>query len=243
VLDLPLAIDIDHDLDGIVERGPDDCARGAQSIVELQTPGEYILANCCMDHGCAARQSCRMPAVAPSSLRPQRARSKIGYSGGTEIARLLPPVMNRSARFQSRSKRRDTRFGLAARGDRSEEVKPSKFGIMIRDMPPRAPLGEFEVVVLLAVLHLRRNAFGSAIRDGIERRSGRAVSRGSVYITLDRLEDKGLLRSALADGSDSRGGRPKRFYRLTANGLKSVRHSLALLARMQKGLRPILSEA
>ena len=109
-------------------------------------------------------------------------------------------------------------------------------------MSTRAPLGEFEVVVLLAVLHLRRAAFGSAIRDEIERRSGRSVTRGSVYITLDRLEDKGMLRSRLAEESDSRGGRPKRFFRVSASGLKAVRHSLGLLARMQKGLRPVLSE-
>jgi DNA-binding PadR family transcriptional regulator len=105
-----------------------------------------------------------------------------------------------------------------------------------------APLGEFEVVVLLAVLHLREDAFGSAVRDEIERRSGRAVSRGSVYITLDRLEEKELLGSRLAEASASRGGRPKRFFRVTAAGRKSVKHSLAMLSRMHRGLEPILGE-
>jgi PadR family transcriptional regulator, regulatory protein PadR len=105
-----------------------------------------------------------------------------------------------------------------------------------------APLGEFELVVLLAVLHLGDAAFGSNIRDEIERRSSRRVSRGAVYITLDRLEDKGLLASKLAGASDSRGGRPKRFFSVTAAGLKGVKHSIRLLARMQKGLEPLIGD-
>ena len=107
-------------------------------------------------------------------------------------------------------------------------------------MPVDAPLGEFEVVVLMAALHLDGDAFGSAIREQIERRSGRRVSRGSVYITLDRLEGKGLLTSKFGEGSARRGGRPKRLFRVTAAGLKSIRHSIALVARMHKGLEPLL---
>ena len=103
-----------------------------------------------------------------------------------------------------------------------------------------APLGEFEVVVLLAVLHLGEEAFGSAIRDEIQRRSRRRVSRGAVYITLDRLEEKGLLTSRLAGASDSRGGRPKRYFSATATGLKGVKYSVQMLARMQEGLEPLL---
>ena len=107
---------------------------------------------------------------------------------------------------------------------------------------PSGPLGEFEVVVLMAVLHLGGGAFGSAIRDEIERRSGRPVSRGSVYITLDRLEDKGLLQSRLDEPSATRGGRPKRLFRVTAAGVKSVKQSVALLSRMHKGLEPVLGD-
>lgn len=109
-------------------------------------------------------------------------------------------------------------------------------------MPLTSPLGEFEVVVLLAVLHLRDDAFGSAVRDEIERRSGRAVSRGSVYITLDRLEEKGLLGSRLAEASASRGGRPKRFFRVTTAGRRGLKNSIAMLSRMHRGLEPILGE-
>jgi PadR family transcriptional regulator PadR len=107
---------------------------------------------------------------------------------------------------------------------------------------PNSPLGEFEVVVLMAVLHLREDAFGSAVRSEIERRSGRPVSRGSVYITLDRLEEKRLVASQLAGASAARGHRPKRLFRVTASGLKAAKLSVSLLARMHKGLEPLLGE-
>src|SRR5262245_35444058 len=99
-----------------------------------------------------------------------------------------------------------------------------------------APLGEFEVIVLMAALHLGADAYGSAILDEIEAKTGRRVSRGSVYITLDRLEDKTLLESRFEGDSQSRGGRPKRLFRVTARGIKAVKHSLSVLVRMHKGL-------
>jgi DNA-binding PadR family transcriptional regulator len=105
-----------------------------------------------------------------------------------------------------------------------------------------APLGEFEVIVLMAALHLGRDANGSAILDEIASRTGRRVSRGSVYITLDRLEDKALLESRLEGAARNRGGRPKRLFRVTAAGVKAVKHSLSVLARMHKGLEPLLGD-
>lgn len=92
----------------------------------------------------------------------------------------------------------------------------------------------------MAALHLDGQAFGSAILEEIARRTGRRVSRGSVYITLDRLEDKGLLASRLDDGSAARGGRPKRLFRVTPAGVRAVRHSVSTVARMHKGLEPLL---
>jgi DNA-binding PadR family transcriptional regulator len=112
-------------------------------------------------------------------------------------------------------------------------------------MPPSAPLGEFEVVLLMAVLHLSQagdDAFGSAIRDEIERRSGRPVSRGSIYITLDRLEEKGLLTSRTGGTAADRGGRPKRLFRATSAGRKAVKLSMTLFARMHAGLEPVLGK-
>jgi DNA-binding PadR family transcriptional regulator len=108
-----------------------------------------------------------------------------------------------------------------------------------------SPLGEFELVIVMAILHLLQtgdDAFGSAIREEIERRSGRQVSRGSIYITLDRLEEKGLLTSRLGNTSPGRGGRPKRLFRVTPGGKRAVKHSVALVARMHAGLEPILGE-
>jgi DNA-binding PadR family transcriptional regulator len=112
-------------------------------------------------------------------------------------------------------------------------------------MPPAGPLGEFEVVILMAILHLqqaREDAFGSAIREEITRRSGREVSRGSIYITLDRLEEKGLLASRSGDTAPGRGGRPKRLFSVTPAGKRAVRHSVTLFARMHAGLEPILAD-
>ena len=113
---------------------------------------------------------------------------------------------------------------------------------IVGSMPSVAILGEFEVVVLMSVLHLGDAAYGSAIRDDIERRAGRAVARGAVYITLDRLEEKGLLTSRLEEASDRRGGRPKRTFRVTAPGVKAVKRALSLVTRMHRGLEPILGD-
>lgn len=103
----------------------------------------------------------------------------------------------------------------------------------------QAPLGEFEVVVLMAVLHLGHDANGSAVRDEIEQRIGRRVSRGSVYVTLDRLEDKGLLASRLMEAPTVRGGQ-KRLFRATPAGVKAVKHAVETVERMRRGLEPLL---
>jgi PadR family transcriptional regulator PadR len=110
-------------------------------------------------------------------------------------------------------------------------------------MAPRpSPLGEFEVIVLLAVLHCAGNGVGVEIRDEIERRSGRKVGRGAVYVTLDRLDEKGLLTSRSGAASPERGGHPRRFFSVTAAGLRAVKQSLATLERMRAGLDPVLGD-
>jgi PadR family transcriptional regulator, regulatory protein PadR len=109
-------------------------------------------------------------------------------------------------------------------------------------MPSFAILGEFEAVVLMAVLHLGDDAYGSAIRDEIERRTGRPAARGAVYVTLDRLEGKGLLASKTGEASDSRGGRPKRVFRATPWGVASLKRALAMVTRMHRGLEPLLGD-
>lgn len=108
-------------------------------------------------------------------------------------------------------------------------------------MPVSGPLGEFEVTVLMAVLHLGDAAVGAAVRVEIARRTGRSVARGAVYVTLDRLEAKGLLASRLDKATPERGGHPRRFFKVTSLGLKRVRSALTMVEQMRAGLEPLLS--
>lgn len=107
-------------------------------------------------------------------------------------------------------------------------------------MPPPGPLGEFEVTVLMAVLHLGEAAVGAGVREEIVRRTGRSVTRGAVYVTLNRLEAKGLLTSRLDKATPERGGHPRRFFKVTVLGLKRVRQALTMVGRMREGLKPLL---
>ena len=109
-----------------------------------------------------------------------------------------------------------------------------------------AALGEFETLLLLAVLHLteqRRDAYGSSIRAEIETRARRHVPRGSIYVTLDRLEEKGLLVSREAGPSAARRHRPKRVFKVTPEGVRAVRRATAAVTRMQRGLQEVLGRA
>ena len=98
-------------------------------------------------------------------------------------------------------------------------------------------------MVLLAVLRLSDGAYGSAVRSEIEAQAGVPASRGAVYITLDRLERKGLLRSWMADGSAERGGRPRRYYEPQPAALVALRDSRRALLRMWEGIEPEPGEA
>lgn len=97
-------------------------------------------------------------------------------------------------------------------------------------------LGEFEQLVLLALLRLGKGAYGMAVRREIAERTGRDVAIGAVYATLDRLEAKGLVTSAEAEGAAERGGRARRFFSVTGEGLRALRQSQEALARMSDGL-------
>jgi PadR family transcriptional regulator, regulatory protein PadR len=101
-----------------------------------------------------------------------------------------------------------------------------------------APVGEFEQLVLLAVIRLGEGAYAVPVRVEIEERTQRAASRGAIYITLDRLEEKGFLRSHLADGTAERGGRQRRYYRITPAGERALENSWQALKRMWEGLEP-----
>ena len=82
-----------------------------------------------------------------------------------------------------------------------------------------------------------------SIRDEIERRTDRRVSRGSVYVTLDRLETKGYLQSWLADPTAERGGRAKRFYALRPRAVSALKESRRALIEMWRGLDEVLGRA
>jgi len=97
-------------------------------------------------------------------------------------------------------------------------------------------LGDFEQLVLLGVLQSSPNSYGVPIWRELESRTGRRVSLAAVYKTLDRLEYKGLLRSARGQPSAERGGRSKRVYGMTASGFRLLNSTLAALARMTDGL-------
>ncbi len=106
-----------------------------------------------------------------------------------------------------------------------------------------APLGEFEQLVLLAVMRLEGEAYAVPIRQEIEARTSRSVARGALYVTLDRLEEKGYLKSWLADATAERGGRPKRFYEVKPAGSRALEYSWAALRSMWEGLEPKRREA
>ncbi len=103
-----------------------------------------------------------------------------------------------------------------------------------------AYLGEFEHLVLLAVLRLGDDAYAVPVRDEIEQRTRRSVARGALYTTLDRLEQKGLLRSRVGEPLAERGGRARRYYSLTARGLASLRSARRALDELSAGLEPEL---
>ena len=103
-------------------------------------------------------------------------------------------------------------------------------------------LAEFEQFVLLAVLHVGTEAYGVPVRREIERRLRRSVSRGAVYVTLDRLEAKGYLASRFGDPAPERGGRSKRCYAVTHRGHAVLAESRRALVQMWDGFEPLGGE-
>lgn len=103
----------------------------------------------------------------------------------------------------------------------------------------REALGKFELMVLLAVLRLGEDAYGMPIGRELEEKSGRAVLLGSVYAALDRLESKGLVSATVGDPTPERGGRAKKYFRLTAKGLREVRETQRTLVTLWRGIREL----
>jgi DNA-binding PadR family transcriptional regulator len=101
-------------------------------------------------------------------------------------------------------------------------------------------LGGFQQLVMLAVVRLAEAAYGARIQDELEQTAGRSVSISTVYVTLDRLERRGYVASWLADPTPIRGGKSKRYYRVTKAGLDALRQSREELERMWQGVETSL---
>jgi PadR family transcriptional regulator, regulatory protein PadR len=107
----------------------------------------------------------------------------------------------------------------------------------VGQMPPIHNLGEFEQVTLLAILRLGEEAYGVTIRREIAACTGRDPAPGALYTTLDRLEEKGLLTSTMSDPTPARGGRSKRYFTVTREGVRAVANAQRAFQRMLQGLR------
>lgn len=98
-------------------------------------------------------------------------------------------------------------------------------------------LGEFEQVVLLAILRLKdAGAYGVSIRTEISRQTNRTPTPGAIYTTLDRLAGKGLVTSSVGEATPERGGRAKRYYRVTSQGLHALRRAHTDYRNLLQGL-------
>jgi DNA-binding PadR family transcriptional regulator len=104
-------------------------------------------------------------------------------------------------------------------------------------MPRGDLLGSLEHIILLALVRLEPNAYGMTVRREIETRTGRDVSIGAVYSTLERLEMKGYVSSMIGEPTAERGGRAKRLFRIEASGRRALATSQDAIRRMAAGVR------
>src|SRR5262245_5007711 len=104
-------------------------------------------------------------------------------------------------------------------------------------------LGEFEHLVLLALMRLGADAYGVTVRAEIESRTRREVSIGAIYATLDRMEAKGLVKSRVGEATAARGGRAKRHFQVTKRGVVAVNRAHEALRNMSDGLAAVRSFA
>src|SRR5262245_5784992 len=100
----------------------------------------------------------------------------------------------------------------------------------------RDSLGNFELMVLLSLLRLADEAYGVSICDEMQNRTGKDVAVASVYAALERLEQKDFVSSRLGEATAERGGRAKRYFKVTTNGLREVREVHRSLTKLWQGL-------
>jgi PadR family transcriptional regulator, regulatory protein PadR len=97
-------------------------------------------------------------------------------------------------------------------------------------------LGEFEYLLITAAAGLGENAYGAAIREEIEARTGRKCSIGALYTTIERLEQKGLLKTWMGEATPQRGGRAKRMVRVTPKGVHAAQDFYDAVTRVSRGV-------
>jgi len=102
------------------------------------------------------------------------------------------------------------------------------------------PLGEFETLVLMAILRLGEQAYGMRIHVELEEQAGRGSSYGALYTTLDRLEQKGYVSSSTGEPTPERGGRAKKYFQIKEPGEAALKQAIAATRSMARGLEPIL---
>ncbi len=103
-------------------------------------------------------------------------------------------------------------------------------------------IGEFEQLLLFALVRLGDNAYGVTIRREIESRTGRSVSSGAIYTAMERLEARGYVSSTIGDPTPRRGGKRKKYYSIERAGADALSRSYEALHKMAKGLRPKLAD-
>jgi DNA-binding PadR family transcriptional regulator len=109
-------------------------------------------------------------------------------------------------------------------------------------MPDRGYFGEFELMIMLALIAIGNEAYGVNISHELEKYRRRGVSLGSVYAALERLESKGMVGSRLGDPTPERGGRAKRYFHVTQKGLRKVQESRRVLTSLWRGLPELKGE-
>jgi DNA-binding PadR family transcriptional regulator len=110
------------------------------------------------------------------------------------------------------------------------------FLFIVEEMAQKQSIGDVELLVLLALIRLGPEAYGVPIAREIEARGKRTLALGSVYAALERLAEKGLVTSQLGEATQERGGRAKRYFQVTAKGLREVRSTRQSLVGMWQDL-------
>lgn len=116
------------------------------------------------------------------------------------------------------------------------EARPTPFTSAGAVIMSKHLMGEFEHLVMLAILRLGDDAYGVSIARELERRAGRDVSQAAVYLTLRRLDEKGWLVARVGESSERRGGRKRRYYSVTPQGRERLREGREVLLAMWSGI-------